>query len=462
MTSIAYILALFLLGVVVISWFLYLGKPTRHNMTSPMGAFFLMWTCLIQIPGLIIFPFRYMGRPHADDYILAIPICSLVVLLFGSIFAGFGRGRWQRWWQEPTHVMHTERIVKNVLWVIGILIAIASIIASKGDIPLLRAIRQPGQAAQWFAMRWEFGYEMGLLGYLIYHSERLILPTALAASLVFALLQRRGKLRIFVLFCLVFLVTSFSLHKIRPMRITLVFFLAYMLFRNRRFRIVYLLPAAFVVMLFPVFVEMFSYSSSFEWGQIPAIYGRLFNRVFGAPSHCIAGHFMFVPAQSGRFLHGQTIGLIAKLMGEPHYPVAFYVAYYIGEATKLGSSMANAAYVATAWADFGWIGIVTYSSLLGIWIGLADKMIRQCVKTPITIALAACTTVQVLSLAGDPLHVWLLSFGGFANLAFLYLARNHTRSQPLTMVHEGYGTEYPAQCDNKSPREWNSPDLRIE
>ncbi|HUT59883.1 MAG TPA: hypothetical protein VNA25_18725 [Phycisphaerae bacterium] len=434
----AYVAAVVLTLLGTTMWLVYLGKPDRYSLTSPMGVFFAMWFVFLQLPGLILYPIHYTRFAHSGDFILAVAISPLIVLMVGGFIAGRNPNAWKRWWHSPTCIMSADFTLKNVFWALAIVTTLLVLIVRGGNVPLFQALAHLGAASYWFAVRWDFSRGIGFLGYLMHHSERLFLPAALTASLLLCLLYRRSKLVLSGLILLSLFITSLSLHKVRPARLTAALILAYMLFRHRKFRLVWIAPIVVAILLFPTLVHMYTYSQQWDWGQIPGIYERLADRLFVAPTACLAGHFAYVPDRSGGFLYGQTIATIAKLTGRPHYPIDALVAYYVGSAPRLGSSIANAAYPGTAWADWGWFGIIGYSAILGLWLGFADRLIRATPKTPIVMALAVCTTVQVLQMFGNPLQVWMVSFGGIANLLLLLIVYFRAARMPIRVIDDGH------------------------
>jgi hypothetical protein len=64
-------------------------------------------------------------------------------------------------------------------------------------------------------------------------------------------------------------------------------------------------------------------------------------------------------------LRGRTIGIVSRIQGEPRYPIEQEVFKYQHGVFATATATANAVYFADAYVNFGWIGIVVYSLLIG-------------------------------------------------------------------------------------------------
>jgi hypothetical protein len=122
---------------------------------------------------------------------------------------------------------------------------------------------------------------------------------------------------------------------------------------------------------------------------------------------------------------GRNIRVINAIVygGEPYYSpmVAF------AQAAGQYFGVFNAGFVAEAWADFGYVGVLVTSLILGVVAALADLVIfGDGVKTPESAAVAVCVVYGVLQVSATAAQTAMFS-GGFALIPLLAFVLKVTR-----------------------------------
>ena len=95
--------------------------------------------------------------------------------------------------------------------------------------------------------------------------------------------------------------------------------------------------------------------------------GFIVNRIVWIPYITAYDWFRFQDeVLAGEYQLGRTVGLLAWLRGADRYPAEHEVFKYQFGVYAVPTATANAAYFADAYLNFGWIGVVLYSFLIGI------------------------------------------------------------------------------------------------
>lgn len=115
---------------------------------------------------------------------------------------------------------------------------------------------------------------------------------------------------------------------------------------------------------FPILMAIYSYGIDIKLFFTVAS-DLLFRRTFNVSTNVLYKYFEAFP-DSTPFLYGKGITLIEMIFYGEGFRLPNHMYHYMQYGnTKTG--WANAAFVGSAWADFGWIGIIVYSIIVG-WL----------------------------------------------------------------------------------------------
>ena len=128
-------------------------------------------------------------------------------------------------------------------------------------------------------------------------------------------------------------------------------------------------------------------------------------------------------------------------MAGGNFPIENAV-YRYAYATDIQSGSANAAYIGSLWADFGWVGVAIGSMFTGFLLRALQEMIDRLGRSAATFALQAMLAYQVVNLTAtsvpgllDPLGWGFeLPLTGVVLAVGLYLKPRVLRRAPLTLT----------------------------
>ncbi|WP_036052477.1 hypothetical protein [Bradyrhizobium sp. URHD0069] len=163
------------------------------------------------------------------------------------------------------------------------------------------------------------------------------------------------------------------------------------------------LGALFALILVFYLIIRFTMSAYDNFGAL----GFLYYRVFEVPSESVLETFSAFPF---RYPHtwGANIRPLAMIMGLDYTP-AYTIISQLWHNTKDVTS--NALFIADAWVDFSYAGVIVYSMLAGAICRSIDAIYLVNGKTALGIAVMAAAFVGVFTLLVSALNTALLSGG---------------------------------------------------
>lgn len=147
--------------------------------------------------------------------------------------------------------------------------------------------------------------------------------------------------------------------------------------------------------------------SSASTGSI-AVVEALVRRATILPSEVVVEYFHYIE-ETGH-LGGATLPYVSKFLpgGPVDLPGEVYdFAFSAGPGVN---GHANGAYVGFLWADFGWVGVVIGSVVVGLTLVILERVLRWLGDSPVAIAVRAVVFLQVLQLPSTSLFSSLLVF----------------------------------------------------
>jgi hypothetical protein len=221
----------------------------------------------------------------------------------------------------------------------------------------------------------------------------------------------------------------------------------YLVSRQRRWLLLFLLPVAVIVLaaalawylhiggkisfraavlgfclvfLFPVFVLMQSLSGLGVGADVIA--QGIFHRLFYVPAEILYNYFEVVP-DVVPYLHGRTIGRINWLIGaESEVNIANYVFRYMFP-WRVDTGLAPAPFIGYLHADFGIVGVLVGGVLAGVILEGLQIVVTRRPKTVVSLAGYAYLLWCGWKLNMESMTQSLLSGGIFIILALMELMR---------------------------------------
>jgi hypothetical protein len=332
----------------------------------------MSYLVLIAAPATFVF----LDEPGSSRFRYLIAVHSaLFTIPLGVVLTEFVLGSSDRGAKPRVAIPNWARFSR--LWDLLFVLAVAIVglhIYQVGFIPITEALSLKGA---WLAMA-ELREESGNLlpgfvnQYLYYWNRILILPglTILAVGACIGGQKARWRLRAVAVSCVAVFHGTFTLEKSFSMIpfITAGAFLYLM--AQRRINLGYLLSICIVALSFPLLV--FRWIVPESWADVAFAFGR---RIFGVPALVTYSYFELVPGQMD-FLYGKTSKVMAYVTGSRFFDSANYI-YRQEFPNSIDTGTSNACFVGTAWANFGWCGVIVEGLLAGILLQVLWRMIRK-------------------------------------------------------------------------------------
>ena len=142
------------------------------------------------------------------------------------------------------------------------------------------------------------------------------------------------------------------------------------------------------------------------------------------------------------FLYGKSSGLINALRGiaipVERLPERFIPIYYVGPGYP---NTWNAAFIGTAWADFGYAGVVVQSVVVGLLLQGYARWFRRARKTALVLGTQVGLMLAATRLSEVALTANLLTFGLLSSFLLFWLMKSYRRPRkadeaPLFMAED--------------------------
>lgn len=208
---------------------------------------------------------------------------------------------------------------------------------------------------------------------------------------------------------------SLSATKSGAAIVFLMFFIFWYLFKSGKISKKVIIGFALLVLSIPTFVvtmkdPQYSLGAERLWRMEKAI----FERIFYDPAFTLYPYFEVFPDEVG-FLHGKSISF-SSWFGQEYFDVENYVYKYMFRTelltgTYIESGSANAAFVGTLWANFGVMGILFGSVLVGMLIQTVQTFLFRSKKTILYLAAYAFLVYTFSILVGSSITTVLLTGG---------------------------------------------------
>lgn len=236
---------------------------------------------------------------------------------------------------------------------------------------------QGGTALDVAMAREAYSKELSLIHLLIFTIYEQILPMMFIPITIAQYYQQKKKryLVLSLMFFIFILISGmFSGAKLPPLIgfAFLVFSIA--IIKNKRALFFYL-KISFIGAFLLGLVAVITYGTNGGLSQVFAIIKDLIGRrILQVHSYAMTSYFEVFPNISD-FLYGKGIRLVSILMGEPSFQLANFMYLVKYDGGVLATGWLNSGYIAEAWADFGWLGIIFYPIFLALIFSKINKVI---------------------------------------------------------------------------------------
>lgn len=334
----------------------------------------MSYLILVAVPA--IFVFLDEAGSSRFNYLVAVQ-SVLVTLPLGVALTEFVLG------SSDTSAKHKVAIPDwtrfSRLWDLLFVLAVAIVglhIYQVGFIPVTEALSLKGDWLAMAVLREESGNLLpGVVNqYLYYWNRILILPglTILAVGAWVNGQKTRWPLRAVAVFCLAVFHGTFTLEKSFGMIPFLTVGVFLYLTKRQQIKMSYVLSVCLAALVFPLLVLWWIIPEGGQWADLAFSFGK---RIFQVPAEVTYSYFGLVPGQMD-FLYGKTSKVIAYVTGSSFFDSANYI-FRQEFPNSIDTGTSNACFVGTAWANFGWCGVLLEGLLAGILLHVLWSMIRK-------------------------------------------------------------------------------------
>lgn len=388
----------------------------------------------LRIPGLFVFFYGLMivlplpwiyaefdltGR---TTYLVA-TVVSFLLTIAGILFMNYlvpcRAGGVGRWISAPTRVTPTIRLVSSLLLVLcfGVLVLYLQEI---GTPPLVWALTG-SQSRLELALAREEALKLipGRIRYLYSSLRGILFPYTMLLCLSIASQARNWRWNL--VFVVSFLGSSFmagaTLAKSPVATSVLMLGFAWLLLRARSLSLRRLFVIGLVALAFPAFVYLAVYQF-----DVSTLYNRVIlgvvRRIFHTPGTVLLHYFVYFPDVQD-FLLGRGLPWVSKLFTAGPFPTTNAIGLFITP-TAMTSVSAGGAYVGFLWADFGWVGVLLGSFVVGMILQATQLFILRLPKLAPAVVAQAMAAILVINLTSTSITDVLFStYSGIWNVVAL-------------------------------------------
>lgn len=395
-----------------------------HHLTIP-SFFYISYLLMIFFPSFAVAfrkPIQYRFSYHlsVSSVLLTIPLG----IIAASLIWGFRKKEISAFYTAPVD-KGGSKLARQLVFAgmtIGAVTLVILYILEVKTIPLIQALKNPGNYAQIVQLR-ESAFKL-LDSPLIYPYawlRNMIFPTLIMMALGYYLVHRRKQWLAIFLFCLCLGVAynGFAMAKMPVAAIFLMLILFIFVYRAGRIKKRNILIGASLLLGIPVISLIFLYYGS-SFGILNSI-RFILRRIFQVPAQALYYYFEVFPEHVG-FLQGRSIARLADIMGWEFFNTANYVFKYIFP-HGVETGLTNAAFIGNLHADFGISGVVLGGVVAGFLMQSIQIMFLRNKKTVANLALYAYMLFAFWLLNSTALPGIFLTYGVLIAIILFWLIR---------------------------------------
>lgn len=414
----------------------YLVSVFRIKQLTIPAAFYWAFFLRVYLPAHSVF-LQNTG-PIGQRYMLAVMgVLLLVPLGIALAQIVFNRnGRTTHQFFEGSPPWPAVPLRARTAWIWGLLFVSVAVIAFHlsrlPGIPLVQLIANPGQSAMATALREDALKTLAVpswMKYLMTWTRSLFLPVL---TMLCWAEYRASKARKYLVLTLIALglglfYSSLTLAKGPVAEFLLMMVVFYVLWHSIKLTPTLILFGGALVLLFPFAINFVKYGRDLAISDFGNVVSSLTTRMFYITAKVPYHYFALFPFQ-GEFLGGRSIGILSKLMGWEFFNTAGYV--YDVTVGGIESGLANAAFIADLYADFGMGGVVLGSCAVGFVLWALQVFMERQPRTTLLMAIYVFTCISATDLVSTGLLVVLMTGGVAVGLMMLWLDSRLWPSQP--------------------------------
>lgn len=390
---------------------------------------FISLPCFFAIFFLIrvAYPSIYIAYKYNDKYSekLLLSIClSMIFMILGFLIIAFANGdirgiKFIKWYYHKIEKTYKFDITFQNIFFTFLLFLTCLYIIMAPRIALFEMFSYPGAYFE-LQMAREESMKLAGFGYLAYVFEwtrRTFFPLLYAWSYFSSGFSFKTKIIFFVAIFYSLLTTAKG-----PIAMFLLIVILAYLVKNRKplLNLKLILAGSTVVLVIPVIIlRAISPFQGWTMDLITRSFMAILNRIFIVTAEVPYYWFVYFPDVYGSFLYGASNSMYSKIFRIDFVPAPNLV-YQFMYPRDIESGFANSAFFADAYANFGFMGIIISSWLVGFILAISHFYFIKRKKNPFVAACYVCLYLSFFNLLSTSLTTALLSGGILIILLFAF------------------------------------------
>ena len=394
-------------SLLILSILFYIILTYKHRLTlgfsgirvaSIPSTIIATYTVFIAIPSIYILAIK--NDPSEIPFIISIILFYILFpagMYFAKILRPIKKRDVYRLFNQGGYKSEDDLYFYEVLFVLfsfSIMILIGYLLRVD-EIPIFQLLKDPGNSVRYFLMREEALKLLGITKierYLFFWLRSLFIPFGIVGSLHLAIEYKKRKYYLLFGAFLIFglFTNSITLEK-SPIASIFLSIATYILLRRENISLKLVITFLSVILAGPILITYLLIAD--RQGIFEIILWSYIIRIFQIPAEALFYYFNIFP-DIHPFLLGRSSQLFSWLYIDGTFPISNYVAsVWWNEPFTTG--FANANYLGSYWADFGWTGIIFSTFALGMIIYLLQWKIFEACKYKINIIYFICAAICV-------------------------------------------------------------------
>lgn len=422
--SVPTVLLVSVLVACVSCWLMQQAVGLNPRCLTIASFWYWLYLAFVFIPAFFVFgshaePYRTIYMAAVDSALITVPLGAMAV----NVTTGFQKEDVRRYFRAPlVRDRGANPLFSGFLMLLGAALLLTLLyVLEVRRLPLFYLILHPGAYDQLVLLREE---SLKLLAsdfrYAYYVLRSTLYPILILVALGRYLRTRTAVWRNLFVFTLAIglIYSALSIAKSPVTNLVLMLALFWYLKRRGKFSVKYAMTGVALFLVFPVFVVVLEQPDLVNVGGALQVIGE---RLFQLPADILYYYFQAFPTVVP-FQHGATIGVLSTVLGKTPFDDANFIGRYM-YAHGMSSVTANAPFLGSLYADFGFPGVLVGGFLAGLVMQAVQVRIARAPKDTANLALQAFLFVTFAYLNTTSLPIVLMSDGVLFAFLFVWILR---------------------------------------
>lgn len=422
--SVPTVLLVSVLVACVSCWLMQQAVGLNPRFLTITAFWYWLYLAFVFIPAFFVFgshaePYRTIYMAAVDSALITVPLGAMAV----NITTGFQKLSIRRYFRAPVALdTGRNRLLTGFLLLVCVALALTVLyVVEVRSLPLFYLVFHAGAYDELVLLREEsLKLLTSDLRYAYYVLRSTLYPILILVAFGRYLRTRTALWRNLFFFTLAIglVYSALSIAKSPVTNLVMMLALFWYLKRGGKISVKSGVATAALFLVFPVFVVVLEQPDLVNVGGALSVIGE---RMFRLPAEILYYYFQAFP-EVAPFQHGATIGLLASALGKVPFDDANFIGRYM-YAHGMPSVTANAPFLGSLYADFGFLGVLVGGFVAGLIMQAVQVHIVRAPKDTLRLALHAFLFVTFAYLNTTSLPIVLMSDGVLFAFLFAWILR---------------------------------------